>query len=74
MRKIGKWYFMDGVTTICPNYGGWVIVNGFDYNIYKRYIDAVNAYKQRKDGSNKAEPIIIGKMTDEQFINALCDG
>ena len=38
MRKIGKWYLIDGVATICPNYGGWVIVNGFDYNIYKRYI------------------------------------
>ena len=64
---------MIGNITICPNYGGWVIVNGYDYNIYKRYTDAYNSYLKGKDGTNKIEPIIIGKMTDEQFIHALCE-
>lgn len=72
MKKIGKWYVFDDCE-ICPNYGGWVIVNGFDYNIYKTYKDAYNARLKRRDGSNKNEPVIIGKMTDEQFVNALCD-
>lgn len=70
--KIGKWYLIGNIT-ICPNYGGWVIVNGYDYNIYKRYADAYNSYLKGKDGTNKIEPIIIGKMTDEQFIHALCE-
>lgn len=70
--KIGKWYLIGNIT-ICPNYGGWVIVNGYDYNIYKRYTDAYNSYLKGKDGTNKIEPVIIGKMTDEQFIHALCE-
>ena len=56
---------------ICMNYGGYVIVDGYDYNIYKSYESARNAIRKRLDGTNKREPIIIGKMTDEQFINAL---
>ena len=56
---------------ICRNYGGYVIVDGYDYNIYKSYESARNAIRKRLDGTNKREPIIIGKMTDEQFINAL---
>ena len=56
---------------ICKNYGGYVIVNGYDYNIYKSYESAKNAVRKLLDGTNKREPIIIGKMTDEQFINAL---
>ena len=75
MVKVGKWYMFNDCT-ICPNYGGWVILKDFgtgDYNIYKRYKDAVNARLKYKDGSNKEEPIIIGTMTAEQFINALCD-
>ena len=55
---------------ICRNYGGWVIVNGYDYNIYKSYESAKNAVRKKLDGSHKREPIIVGKMTDEQFINA----
>ena len=73
MIKIDKWYYMDNTTTICPNYGGWVIVNGYDYNIYKRLKDAVNAYKKCKDGTNKEEPVVIGRMTDDEFIHALCE-
>lgn len=71
--KIGKAYVYK-THTICPNYGGWVIVHDSmisDYNIYKSIVDAINAEKKRKDGSQKSEPRIIGKMTDEQFINAL---
>ena len=56
---------------ICKNYGGYVIVDGYDYNIYKSYESAKNAVRKHLDGTNKREPIIIGKMTDEQFINAL---
>ena len=75
MLKIGKWYLINKEITICPNYGGWIITgeNYHDYNIYRRYTDTINAYKKRKDGTNREEPEIIGKMTDEQYINALCD-
>lgn len=76
MYKLGNWYMFDNCT-ICPNYGGWVIIydslNVSDYNIYKRYKDAYNARKKRHDGTNTIEPIIIGTMTDDQFIHALCE-
>ena len=68
--KIGNYKPYRGVD-ICRNYGGFVIVNGYDYNIYKSYESAKNAVRKHLDGSNKREPVIIGKMTDEQFINAL---
>jgi len=57
--------------TICRNYGGWVIVDGYNHNIYKTLQDAVNAVKKGNDGSHKAEPRIIGKMTEDEFIHAL---
>lgn len=56
---------------ICKNYGGCVIVDGYDYNIYKSFESAKNAIRKRRDGSHKRDPVIIGKMTDEQFVNAL---
>lgn len=68
--RIGNMYIYKGVD-ICKNYGGWVVVNGYDYNIYKTLEDARNAVRKRHDGTHKAEPRIIGRMTDEQFINAL---
>ena len=55
---------------ICRNYGGYVIVDGYDFNIYKSYESAKNAVRKTLDGTNKREPIIIGHMTDEQFIDA----
>ena len=73
MMKIGKCYFFRD-HQICPNYGGWVLLNDFglgDWNIYKTLEDAKNAYRKGKDGTHKAEPRTIGRMTDEQFINAL---
>ena len=69
MQKIGKAYFFRG-ETICPNYDGWVIINGYDYNIYKTLADAVNAIRKTLDGSHRKEPVIIGTMTPNQFINA----
>jgi len=71
--KIGKAYLFSDYT-ISPNYGGWILQEDFglgDYNIYKTFRDAQNAHKKRKDGTNTAEPRIIGKMTDDQFINSL---
>lgn len=71
--KIGRAYFYKGYQ-ICSNYGGWVIIHDFnssDYNIYKTLRDAQDAEKKRKDGSNRTEPRIIGRMTAEQFINAM---
>lgn len=56
---------------ICRNYGGYVIVDGFDYNIYNSYESAKNAVRKHLDGTQKREPVVIGKMTAEQFINAL---
>ena len=56
---------------ICKNYGGYVIVDGYDYNIYGSYESAKNAVRKHLDGTQKREPIVIGKMTTEQFINAL---
>lgn len=56
---------------ICKNYGGYVIVDGFDYNIYKSYESAKNAVRKMLDSTHKREPIVIGKMTDAQFIHAL---
>jgi len=55
---------------ICRNYGGYVIVDGYDRNIYKSYESAKNAVRKFLDGTHKREPVVIGKMTDEQFINA----
>jgi hypothetical protein len=65
--------------TICSNYGGWVIVselaNGCilepERYIYKTKNSAINAVKKILDGTNKNEPKILRKMTDEEFINAL---
>ena len=68
--RIGNWLAYRGIE-ICKNYGGWVIVNGYNYNIYKTLEDAKNAVRKHLDGTHKAEPRIIGRMTDEQFINAL---
>ena len=56
--------------SICKNYGGYVVVNGYDYNIYKTLNSAINAVKKRLDGTNKNEPVIIRKMTVDEFINA----
>ena len=56
---------------ICKNYDGYVIVDGYDYNIYKSYESAKNAVRKKLDGTHTHEPVIIGKMTDDQFINAL---
>ena len=70
MKKIGNWYFhRDKV--ICRNYGGWVVVDGYCYDIFKTLASAKSYIDKHHDGSNKTDPIIIGKMTDEQFINAL---
>lgn len=56
---------------ICRNYGGWVIVDFNDYNIYASYESAKNAVRKFLDGTHKREPKIIGQMTSEQFIHAL---
>lgn len=56
---------------ICKNFGGWVVVDGYDYNIYKALSDARNAISKRHDGTHKAEPRVIGTMTNDQFIHAL---
>ena len=69
MRHIGQWYPFRGAD-ICRNYGGWVIVNGYDYNIYKTLEDAKNQVRKRNDGTHKAEPRTIGRMSKEQFIHA----
>ncbi len=69
MEKVGKAYFYRG-EAISKNYGGWVIVNGYDYNIYKTLDDATNAIRKSNDGSNKKEPVVIGTMNKEQFIHA----
>ena len=55
---------------ICRNYGGWIVVNGYDYNIFGSYESAKNAVRKHLDGTQKREPIIIGEMTEQQFINA----
>lgn len=68
--KIGNCYFYRG-HEICKNYGGWVVVDGYDYNIYKTIRDAKNAVRKRIDGTNDREPRVIGRMSDEQFIDAL---
>ena len=70
MKRFCNWYEHRG-KMICRNYGGWVIVDGYDYNIYKALIDCKNAIDKKHDGVYSNEPRIIGKMTDEQFINAL---
>ena len=73
MKKICNWYFHRDYT-ICRNYGGWVVVGTYSsscYDIFKTLADAKNYIDKHHDGSNKAEPRIIGKMTDEQFINAI---
>lgn len=36
--------------SICKNYCGYVIVNGYDYNIYNTLNYAINAVKKRLDG------------------------
>ena len=68
-----------GTYTICPNYGGWDIVDELasgvilepERYIYKTKNSAINAVKKILDGTNKNEPKILRKMTDEEFINAL---
>lgn len=67
--KIGNWYQYRGAD-ICKNYGGWVIVNGYDRNVYKTLEDAKNQVRKRNDGTHKSEPRIIDQMNDEQFIHA----
>ena len=56
---------------ICRNYGGWVIVDWNDYNIYASYESAKNAVRKGLDGTHKREPRVIGRMTVDQFIHAL---
>lgn len=68
-----------GCYTICPNYGGWVVISELPSNvilemetyIYKTESSAKNAVKKLLDGTNKHEPQILRKMTDEEFIHAL---
>lgn len=68
--RIGNgWYEHRGIM-ICKNYGGWVIVHGCCYSIFKALSDAKNYIDKCYDGSHKAEPRVIGKMDAEQFINA----
>ena len=55
---------------ICRNYGGWVIVDGYDFNIYASYESAKNAVRKHLDSTQKREPVIIGKMNIEQYIHA----
>lgn len=69
MKRFCTWYTHRG-KEICKNYGGWVIVDGYCYDIFKTLADARNYIDKRHDGNYKAEPRVIGKMTDEQFINA----
>lgn len=68
-----------GCFTICPNYGGWVVIYEspttvileMETYIYKTESSAKNAVKKLLDGTNKHEPQILRKMTDEEFIHAL---
>lgn len=73
MMKIGKWYVVEHGDVVCPNYGGWVVAEEWNWYIYKTLKDAREAVKKFHTGDNKTEPRIIGKMTEEQYINALCD-
>lgn len=70
MKKIGNWYFYRN-NTICKNYGGWVIAENWCWDIFKTLSDAQAAVDKMIDGRNKKEPKIIGRMTEEQFINSL---
>ena len=70
MKKICGWYEHRG-KLICKNYGGWVVVDGYCYSVFKTLMDAKYYIDKTHDGSNKSEPRIIGTMNDEQFIHAL---
>lgn len=69
MKRICDWYEHRG-KMICKAYGGWVIVDGYCYYIFKALSDAVNYINKRHDGLYKSEPRIIGTMNEKQFINA----
>ena len=67
-----------GNFTICPNYDGWVVIDDssdispdFCWYIYKSKRSARNAIRKFLEGSHMAEPQIIRRMTEEEFINAL---
>lgn len=68
MKRYFDWYLHRNYM-ISKNYGGWVIEG--DWNLYKTLEDARNAINKRHDGSHKAEPRIIRKMTNEEFVHAL---
>ena len=66
----GLGFYEHRQQTIVRNYGGWVVVNGYDWNIYKTLQDARNSIDKKHDGSHKSEPRIIRTMTKDEFIHA----
>ncbi len=65
--KLMGWYEHRG-QSIVRNYGGWVIEG--DWQLYKTLADVKNAIDKRHDSSHKAEPRVIRKLTNEEFVKA----
>lgn len=61
------WYFYKGAT-IAPNFGGWVVSGRCD--LYKTLADAKNAVRKSNDSSHTAEPRVLRKLTNEEFVHA----
>lgn len=83
MARIGKALTgFRGCYSICPNYGGYVVVDDsasmyvpdFCFYIYKTENSAKNAVRKFLDGTNKSEPKVIRRMTDDEFIHAFTFG
>jgi len=70
MTKIGDYYnYKEKTIYYNKKLGGWVVSG--DFNLYVSITDAMNAIDKANDSSHKAEPRVLRKMTDVEFIFAL---